>query len=141
MKTIKYLSIVFFFLVGFVSGCEFHIFLKENQEDKLDKEFKNSRSMNDFGIPTSELKKEVIQSGNIEAYIKLDIESMNDEFYPEELLFYSLIMANKYHYAPANNDVFRCLTTIYNNDTSIGNIDTITMNLALQYFERGKVER
>ena len=76
------------------------------------------------------LKQLIISKGDIDAYKALSIIYL-DYAYPEEFIYYALVMANKFNYPQAQYDVFSCLT-----DTYIGNINTIdedSANLAISY--------
>lgn len=66
--------------------------------------------MNKSSKPIIELQKEIFE-GNTESYLELrktylDISS-------ENFLFWALLMANKYNYAPANLDVFYSIVDVY----------------------------
>jgi|GEM_PF-2466041 len=56
------------------------------------------------------LKQNVLIKGDINSYKELQFNYFNCEV-REELLLYSLIMANKYNYTGAFYDVYLCLTS------------------------------
>lgn len=65
-------------------------------------------------IESDALHKQVSQ-GNIKAYETVkQLYKQKGESY--EVLFYSMMMANKYHYAPAYMDVYLCLWHAFNDD-------------------------
>ena len=82
------------------------------------------------------LKERVIDNGHIPAYHLLKNEFRKKK-HPQEYLIYSIVMADKYHYAPANYDVYYCLTSVFDANPSLGKIDKRTKKLALDYLERG----
>jgi hypothetical protein len=121
----------------FVSGMILGFFsAKYYEKRKIDK-MEVVATLNNTGIPIENLKKSVIDHGDIQAYRNLHIEYLNVEFYEGEFLFYSIIMANKYNYPPANYYVYKCLTGLYEHDIRIGKIDSTTIGLALSYLRKG----
>ena len=82
------------------------------------------------------LKKAVVKMGDIPAYHLLKNEFRKKK-HPQEYLLYSIVMADKYHYTPANYDVYYCLTSVFDANPSLGKIDKRTKGLALDYLERG----
>ena len=82
------------------------------------------------------LKERVIDVGHIPAYHLLKNEFRKKK-HPQEYLLYSIVMADKYHYTPANYDVYYCLTSVFDANPSLGKIDKRTKELALDYLERG----
>ena len=78
----------------------------------------------------TEWKTLVVNKGDTIAYKSLSKEYIDYPF-PEEFLYYSFIMANKYDYLQAYFDVYICLTDIYN--SNIEKIDNATANLAIEY--------
>jgi TPR repeat protein len=79
----------------------------------------------------SELRKLVIQQGDIDAYAELDIAYL--EFPFEEFLPYALIMANKYDYVPAYFEVYWRLWYLYDNPDSL---DETSRKMALDYLQK-----
>lgn len=79
----------------------------------------------------SQLKRQIVETGDTSAYDDLSILLMDYEYGDEELLSYAWIMANKYDYAQAYFDVFDCLTVPYLSD--IRQIDSMTAQLAIKY--------
>ena len=90
-----------------------------------------SYSMNDSPKTISQLKQEIIETGDTSAYYDLIIQLMEYKSGDDDLLPYALIMANKYNYTQAYFDVFDCLTAKYSSD--IGQIDSLTAQLAIKY--------
>lgn len=90
-----------------------------------------SYPMNDSPKTISQLKQEIIETGDTSAYYDLKIQLMEYKSGDDDLLPYALIMANKYNYTQAYFDVFDCLTAKYSSD--IGQIDSLTAQLAIKY--------
>ena len=88
-------------------------------------------SMNSSTTNISQLKQQIIETGDTSAYYDLEIQLLDYKYGNEELLAYALIMANKYEYPQAYFDVFDCLTAPYLSD--ISQIDTQTAQLAIEY--------
>jgi len=86
--------------------------------------------------PIKELKKLVLSKGDTIAYIELRIAYFNVDYYEEEFLLYSIIMADKYNYPKAYYYVYKCLTSIFEWH-HYGKIDEKTKNLALKYLKEG----
>lgn len=78
----------------------------------------------------SMLKNLVLSKGNVDAYQKLRIAYLDIEF-PEEILFYAMIMANKYDYPLAYFDVYQSIVKAFRND--IEAIDEKSASLAIDY--------
>ena len=55
-----------------------------------------------------DLKESVVFKGDTMSYVQLK-ERFKKTTYPYELLYYSIVMANKYDYVPANYDVYTCV--------------------------------
>ena len=117
MKTIHYFIIVISTIVCVCICCTY--------SDK------QNCSMNDSPKTISQLKQEILETGDTSAYYDLTIQLMEYKFGDDELLPYALIMANKYNYTQAYFDVFDCLTAKYSSD--IGQIDSLTAQLAIKY--------
>ncbi len=92
------------------------------------------------------LIQEIICQGKIESYQTL-LNDYSDNFRYEEMLTYSLIMANKYDYPQAYFDVFDILTSIPNQNASICVskecldegfycLDDKTKQMAIDYFKQ-----
>lgn len=92
---------------------------------------KTNFSMNDSPKTISQLKLEILETGDTSAYYDLTIQLMEYKSGDDDLLPYALIMANKYNYTQAYFDVFDCLTAKYSSD--IGQIDSLTAQLAIKY--------
>ena len=110
-----------------------------NQESKSVKKNKTSSEMIG-GINLEDLqemekyKTEVMQSGDISSYLHLQ-QFFVDRLRFEELLFCSLIMANKYNYRPAYFNVFMCLKFTDKNG-EFEKLDDVTKSLAMYYLLR-----
>jgi len=86
--------------------------------------------------PIQELKKLVLSKGDTIAYKELRIAYFNVDYYEEEFLLYSIIMADKYNYPKAYYYVYKCLTSIFEWH-HYGKIDEKTKILALKYLKEG----
>jgi TPR repeat protein len=80
----------------------------------------------------------IVLNGDTDAYYAVHVEYMNFH-YPEESLFYALVMANKYDYQEAYFDVFECLYDL-NNEYQHANegwrldsLDETSRKMALEY--------
>ena len=120
-------------LFGIIIGYKYSNYRAKVQIEEAE----NSITMNDTGISIKDLKISVITKGDTIAYKNLKIEYLNTEYYKDEILFYSLMMANKYNYSQAYFDVYKSLTDIYEHDISVGSIDDKTKELALKYLYKG----
>ena len=109
-----------------------------------------SLSSNAYSSTDEKLIVEIICQGNVESYQTL-YDSYSDNFRSEELLAYSLIMANKYDYAQAYFDVFDILTSIPNRNASICAsqecleegfycLDSKTKQMAIDYFKQAIIK-
>ena len=87
--------------------------------------------------PIKELKKLVLSKGDTIAYKELRIAYLNVNYYEEEYLLYSIIMADKYNYPKAYYYVYKCLTSIFEFHNYTGKIDEKTKDLALKYLKEG----
>ena len=64
------------------------------------------QTVNELNISIqSKLKNDILKNGDIDAYEKLSNYYMDFQI-PEELMFYSLVMANDFNYPQANYDVY-----------------------------------
>ncbi len=119
------------------------VFLCSCNSDKKD-EF--SISQNAHSSSEEKLIIEIICEGNIESYQTL-LDNYSDNFRYEEVLVYSLIMANQYDYAQAYFDVFDILTSIPNRnaricackkclDEGFQCLDNKTKQMAIDYFKQ-----
>ena len=95
-------------------------------------------SMNQPLENPKELRKAVIEKGDTSAYYSLFMMYLDFQ-YPEEILFYSLIMADKYNYPDAYFDVFSCLTDVNryyekdNDDWSLDSLNNDLREMAVKY--------
>jgi len=78
-----------------------------------------------------------LKDGNIAAYEKLKTATDFLE-YPEEILFYSIVMALKYNYVPANYDVYNCLHSYYKKWPHFGDMDSETKRVSLYFLGRAE---
>ncbi|MFP3832260.1 hypothetical protein [Chryseobacterium sp. SIMBA_028] len=85
---IKYLNKLIVFLLFFLICCS-----KEKEQNKPK------------DIPIEKYKKEVLMNGNINAYNKLTIYYLKSTFH-NELLPYSILMADKYNHGDACHEIF-----------------------------------
>jgi len=91
-------------------------------------------SMNDGVGPIEDLKDSVLKKGDTIAYrdLKFAFTSVKHDV---ELLPYSMLMSNKYHYPKAYYDVYCCLIALYDNNKD--GIDDQTLKMALKYLRKG----
>ena len=78
------------------------------------------------------LKSAILQKGDKNAYLALRGSKSGRG---DELLAYSMIMANKYHYPHAYYDVYKTIIEIA--DTYSTEMDSITLNWAIDYLREG----
>lgn len=81
-----------------------------------------------------EIKKQVL-NGNVK-YYKVLKDLFNKNPYSGEFVFYSIMMANRFDYVPANYDVYKGMIDAYSNN-HLGHIDNETYKLALSFLEYG----
>jgi len=92
------------------------------------------RSMNDPGIPISELKELALEKGDTNAYETLSMAYLDypaGEFFP-----IALKMANKYDYTQAYFDCYNAILDyngVYSPDKPLDKMDLKTRNLAMEY--------
>lgn len=125
---IKYYILGIIIIIG-ISIVTFHVF-------HLKKRIVNSVSMNNTR-PIKDLKKLVLANGDTIAYKELRIAYLNVNYYEEEFLLYSIIMADKYNYPKAYYYVYMCLTSIFEHHHYTGKMDERTKELALKYLKEG----
>lgn len=136
MKVKNIFFIVALFVAGFATGWFYYGYLQN-----LDREQTiGVKGMNDSDIPIDELKRITIHKGDGMAYLKLNIASMNNKFYPADMLSYSLIMANKYNNSQAYYDVYHFLTQInrqvFNGEEYIDSLNTELQKMAIEYLQK-----
>jgi len=71
------------------------------------------------------LKVKILQYGDTTAYYEMK-KMLHSQNLSHEMWFYSIIMANQYHYPPANNDVNEILKSLYKNYAGLGDIDSVS---------------
>ncbi|MDE5986305.1 MAG: hypothetical protein K2H16_03365 [Prevotella sp.] len=81
-----------------------------------------------------EIKRQVLNGK--EAYYKALKDSFGKSPYPEGFLFYSVVMANRFDYVPANFDVYKGLVDAYSKN-HLGQLDDETRKLAVSFLEYG----
>lgn len=116
---------VLFLTILFLSSCS-----SDNRNEKTNDENEDVFINQNIELP-SDLKNLIINEGDTNAYYKVSNEYYESYSHPEELLLYSMIMANKYDYLQAYYDVFTCLTDVYMSD--LNKMDTATANIAIEY--------
>lgn len=111
---------------------------QDNAQDKMGNVVTGKRnilhSRRDAANGILEIKKQVL-NGNVKYYEALK-DSFNKTPYPEEFLFYSIVMANRFDYVPANYDVYRGLIDSYSKN-KLGHMDDETRKLAMSFLEYG----
>lgn len=92
-----------------------------------------------LSLPGMEKRKAIMKQGDIVAYHQLvdSVKRMRNMPYPT-YLFYSMVMANIYNYAPANYDVFEALNTLFSPRNKIDSMDVNTARIAFFFLKRGK---
>lgn len=112
--------------------------MKCNMQDKKDKVIAKKGiipcSSENVINDVLEIKKQVL-NGNVK-YYKILKDLFNKNPYSGEFIFYSIMMANRFDYVPANYDVYRGMIDAYSNN-HLGHIDTETYKLALSFLEYG----
>jgi hypothetical protein len=103
--------------------CIFSCSKQEIQENKK----KFSISNVHYGYQM-ELKEKVICKGDIQTYQKL-FDIYSDDWNLEDMLSYSITMANKYNYSEAYYHVFEILTSISNINANICTEDRCLDNI------------
>lgn len=81
-------------------------------------------------------KKAIVEDGNVEEYQKFVDSVRNDKrvaYNKSNYIDYSLVMAHRHDYAPANFDIYVALMSVFGEE----NTDSITRELALYYLNRG----
>jgi hypothetical protein len=81
-------------------------------------------------LKLNETKSRVELQGDTNAYKTLVLYYFS-EGKSNEMLYYSMIMANKYDYSNAHYDVYQILIDIY--DDSVSQIDSLTAYMAIKY--------
>ncbi len=92
---------------------------------------KPSNPMNHSPKTITQLKQEIVETGDTSAYNSLAIQLLDFKYGDEDLLPYAMIMANQYEYPQAYFDVFSSMTAPYMNN--INQIDSLTAQLAIKY--------
>jgi hypothetical protein len=91
------------------------------------------RSINNLPYSEDSLKNDILYRGDTNSYKNLRIIYLD---YPtENMLFWSLIMANKYNYSLAYSDVYHTLLFANGkvNPSDIDSLDSRTKEMALEY--------
>jgi hypothetical protein len=101
--------------------------------EEFDKSGNNS--IDDLLNNETELKIAVLNNGDSTAYSDLCTAYLDHSF-QEEVVVYSIVMANKYDYTQAYFDVFNYLTSLYSDDFT--KIDEKTSELAVEYLLNAK---
>jgi hypothetical protein len=128
--------------IMFLSCLACVVSCSENKVQENKKDFSISNVHYGYQI---ELKEKIICKGDIQAYQKL-IDIYSDDWNLEDMLSYSIIMANKYHYSEAYYYVFKILTSLPNinanicvEDRCVDNglycLDDKTREMAISYFK------
>lgn len=125
----KIITNVSLFLVGVLLGFGTFFFFVENKKEK------DVRHKEIEYVSVDVVKKNVLLNGSINDYCNLK-KIFDKTVNPEEILYYSLIMANKFNYVPANYDVYKVLTDFFARN-NLGELDDETKRLAVSYLEYG----
>lgn len=124
--------IIFLIVVGFIFGYEF----SEKKDMFLTKNSEITMSGNQINESDDELQKRILINGDSIAYDKLHIKHFGDK-YSGATLLYDIIMANKFGYPEAFYRVYNSLIFNYERENNYGKIDNKSLELALQYLNKG----
>ncbi|MHC0446326.1 hypothetical protein ACWA1F_13030 [Flavobacterium sp. 3-218] len=131
MKQIK-VNLIFFILLSIFTSCK-----KEKKDDEIIIESENSASYFQKKLKNIELmdslSKRVIEYGDTKAYFEIQSIYNIGEQKQTSALYYSLIMANKYHYNQAYYDVYYILNS--------PKVDNKTREMANEYLKKYKKEK
>ena len=123
----KMITNITLFLFGlFLGTCVFSFFVGSKKE----KAIKHPKY-----VSVDAVKRNVLLKGSVTDYCDLK-EIFSKVSNPEEILYYSVIMANKYNYVPANYDVYKELKQFFVRN-NLGEFDPETKQLAESYLEYG----
>lgn len=103
-KILKYLLYTILLIVCFLMGAIIRYFYEESKGPEV---FEDSPLCH-----VDSLKIKVINKGDIISYIELRDSFMASKF-PDESLFYSIVMAKQYGYQPANKHVCQHFKSFY----------------------------
>ena len=100
-------------IIMIFNGILWYCYIYRNDERILNEEKKHitieEKTINSATIPLNQLKKNILLEGDEKSYYELYNVVVVDSDCPEEFLFWSLIMANKYNIDYAYYDVFYSL--------------------------------
>jgi hypothetical protein len=98
-----------------------------NKDPKISSGMQTTNDININIVP--KLKAEILENGNVESYENLSTNYLDHQI-PEELILYSLIMANDYNDVQAHFDVYSNIYSLYK-----GRKDKINSNMAQMALE------
>ena len=108
----------------------------ENKNTNVDKH--NPTQILYIPVSVNQVKGNVLFKGSVDDYLVLkDLYAGTAN--PEEILFYSMLMAGKYDYTPANYDVYQALDSFFSRN-KLGDFDEETRRLAMQYLKFGAMK-
>jgi len=120
------------FFAGVILGVFSLFFYQQRQDDHY-------VHLPNFLDSVFSLQGDILSKGNINSYHKL--EAVYREGYPSDILFWSMIMANKYNYPQAYEDVYYSIKLGYSlGDSSIFEMDNKTRAFALHYLQQAAAE-
>lgn len=123
-------TVIVTFLSGMLSGALMCLLMVSRNVDNVQES--GNTNVRTYNVNT--LKNGTL-NGDVDDYILLK-KSFATSGFPEEILYYSLIMANKYNYVPANYDVYKSLSDFFVKQ-DLGTIDNETYKFILSYLYYG----
>ena len=117
ISSVRIVLVTLIFVVSFISG----FWVCDCQNPFASPYLMNYKPLS---LPGMEKRKAIMKHGDIVAY--------------PTYLFYSMVMANIYNYAPANYDVFEALNTLFSPRNKIDSMDVNTARIAFFFLKRGK---
>jgi hypothetical protein len=86
----------------------------------------------------SEIRERIIKDGDTMAYRHFVDSCQSTSLRPySHYLFFSIVMANKYNYVPANYDIYVALNDVFLYNKKLGKMDKKTKALSIFYLKRG----
>ena len=98
--------------------------------------FHRCNNVIDFSHEDS-VKTAVLINGDTSAYNELKT-ICNSAGRPYDIFYHALVMANRHNYTPANLDVYKSLTQVYDSFPNLGKMDRLTDSLRFVYYNRAK---
>ena len=118
MKNI-FLFVCLGFAVGFVVSSQYHIEKKQDVVSYTVRDTLIYKNVDDLRIQA--------RNGNMQAYIYLKKYFLKTG-HPEEILYYAMVMADKYHEYATCSDVCKSIRSVFKK-YNLGKYDTETQNI------------